>query len=270
VLCVGDVLLEYSAQGRLAEGAEQVLVVENEARQVGGAAAALRDLVALGACATFVSAVGNDNAGREIEQLMADEKGADIHLLVQPGRATATRSQFVAGGRVLLRADHDNAAPLGPFVREDLLRLARELVTSHGAAIVSDHGKGVLTEGVALEIIRAAREAGAKVVVAAEGGDPIRYRGADLLTITSPELAHATGMPADGANAVRAAAQALIERCAFGGLLVPEAGGGMALVEAGGAVTRARQFGATGIAVVAAALAGGLAPSEAVRRAASE
>jgi len=251
-------------------GAEPVLVVEHEARQVGGAAAVLRDLVALGATVTIVSAIGNDNAGREIEQLIAEEPGADIHLLVQPGRTTATRSRFVTGERVLLRAEHDNAAPLGPFVREDLLRLARELVTNHGAAIISDHGKGVLTEGVALEIIRAAREAGAKVVVAAEGGDPIRYRGADLLTITRPELAQATGMAVDGAAAVAAAARALIDRFAFGGLLVSGAGAGVVLVEGGGKVTRVRRFGANGIAIVAMALAAGLAPSEALRCAASE
>jgi D-beta-D-heptose 7-phosphate kinase/D-beta-D-heptose 1-phosphate adenosyltransferase len=270
VLCVGDVLLDYSVEGGLSEGAEPVLVVESEARRVGGAAIVLRDLVALGATATFVSAVGNDNAGREIEQLMAEERGADILLLVQPGRATATRSRFVAGDRVLLRAEHDNAAPLGPFVREDLLRLARELVTSHGAAIVSDHGKGVLTEGVALEIIRAAGDAGAKVVVAAEGGDPIRYRGADLLTVTGPELALATGMGVDGATAVTAAARALINRCALGALLVPEAGAGMVLIDAGGKTTRVRRFGANGIAIVAAALATGHVPSEALRLAASE
>jgi D-beta-D-heptose 7-phosphate kinase/D-beta-D-heptose 1-phosphate adenosyltransferase len=272
VLCVGDVLLEYTARGtrRDGSGAEPVLVVEDEVREVGGAATVLRALVRLGAAVTFVSAIGNDNVGREIEQLLADEKGADIHLLVQPGRATAMHSRFVAGERVLLRADHENAAPLGPFVREDLLRLARELVTSHGAAIISDHGQGVLTEGVALEIIRAAREAGAKVVVAAEGGDPIRYRGADLLTVTRAELAQATGMPAEHDAEVAAAAGALIDRCAFGGLLVAEPGAGVALIEAGGVVTRARQFGADGIAGIAAALAVGLAPSEALRRAAAE
>lgn len=272
VLCVGDVLLDYTARGARLDGhgAEPVLVVESEARRVGGAAAVLRDLVALGVQTTFVSAVGNDNAGREIEKLMAEEEGADIHLLVQPGRATATRSRFVAGDRVLLRADHDNAAALGPFVREDLLRLARELVTSHGAAIVSDHGKGVLTEGVALEIIRAAGEAGAKLVVAAEGGDPIRYRGADLLTMTRAELAQATGMAADSAAAMPVAARALIDRCAFGGLVVAEPGAPVVLVEAGGRVTHARRLGAKGIAVLAAALATGLAPPEAVRCAASE
>lgn len=272
VLCVGDVLLDYVAHGTRLDGrgAEPVLVVESEARQVGGAAAVLRDLTALGVRTTFVSAIGNDNAGREIEQLLAVEDGADIHLLVQPGRATASRSRFMAGGRVLLRADQDSAAPLGPFVREDLLRLARELVTSHGAAVVSDHGKGVLTEGVALEIIRAASEAGAKVVVAAEGGDPIRYRGADLLMMTRAELAHATGMPVSGMAAVAAAGRALIDRCAFRGLLVAEAGTAVALVEPGVPVVRLQRFGANGIAVVAAALAVGLATAEAVRRAGSE
>ena len=272
VLCAGDVVLDYSAQGTARRGrsAEPVLMVESETWQVGGAASVLRDLVALGATTTFVSAVGNDNAGREIERLMAEEKAADIHLLVQPGRATATRNRFVADGRVLLRADHDNAAPLGPFVREDLLRLARELVTSHGAAIISDHGKGVLTEGVALEIIRAAGDTGAKAVVAAEGGDPIRYRGAHLLTITRPELAQATGMPADDPAAATAAARALIDRCALGGLLVSGPGAAAALVEESGAVTRVRGFGARGIAVVAAALAAGLSLAEAVRLAVLE
>lgn len=270
VLCVGDVLLDYTARGKRYDdqGAEPVLVVENEARAVGGAAAVLRDLVALGARVTFVSAVGNDNAGREIEQLMAEEESADIHLLVQPGRTTATRSRFVSEGRTLLRADYDNAAPLGPFVREDLLRLARELVTSHGAAVISDHGKGVLTEGVALEIIRAAREGGARVVVAAEGGDLIRYRGAHLLTVTGPELAQAVGMPADSPAALSAAAGVLIDRCALDGLLVFGPGAGVVLVEDGGVVTRIRRFAANGVAVVAAALAAGLAPSEALNRAA--
>lgn len=272
VLCVGDVLLDYAARGTRVDGrgAEPVLIVESEAREVGGAAAVLRDLVGLGATVTFVSAIGNDNAGREIEQLMAEQSGADIHLLVQPGRATATRSRFVEGERVLLRADHDNAAPLGPFVREDLLRLARELVTTHGAAVISDHGKGVLTEGVALEIIRAARDAGAKVVVAAEGGDPIRYRGAHLLTMTRPELGHAVGMPVEGPAAMAAAAEALIDRCALDGVLVLGPGARVVLIEDGGVVTRVRAPPARAIVMIAAGLAAGMPAAAALRRAASE
>ena len=61
--------------------------------------------------------------------------------------------------------------------------------------VISDYAKGVLTDGVGLEIIKEAREAGAQVVVEPKGGDHIRYRGADLLMPSRRELAEATGMP---------------------------------------------------------------------------
>ena len=85
---------------------------------------------------------------------------------------------------------------------------------------------------------------------------------------TAPDGSAAT--PSACTAAVAAAAGALIDRCAFGGLLLAEAGTGMVLIEADGKITRVRRFGANGIAVLGAALAIGLAPSDALRRAASE
>ena len=73
----------------------------------------------------------------------------------------------------------------------------------------------MLTEGVALEIIRAAREAGAHVIVDPKGGDHIRYRGADLLKPNRRELAHATGMPVATDDEIVAASRALIETVRF-------------------------------------------------------
>lgn len=266
VLCIGDVIFEHSSHGRLTNGtADPVLVVDSETRRVGGAGRVLRDLAALGASASFISVVGNDAAGREIERLMAAEAGTEIHLLVQPDRSTATRSHFIAGDRQLLRADRESALPLGPYIREDVLRLACELVTTHGAVVISDHGKGVLTEGVALEVIKAAKEAGARVVVDAEGGDPIRYRGADLLTATRRELAQATGMPVSDPAAVAAAAGALIYRCALGGVLVSLGTDEALLVEAESAVHVEAAADDAGIAVLAAALGAGLAVRAALR-----
>ena len=109
------------------------------------------------------------------------QEGAEIHVLVQPERTTTVKTRYIAVNQQLLRADRESAIPLDPYIREDLLRLARELVTNQSVVIISDYAKGVLTDGVALEIIRAAREAGAHVIVDPKGGDPIRYRGADLL-----------------------------------------------------------------------------------------
>jgi D-beta-D-heptose 7-phosphate kinase/D-beta-D-heptose 1-phosphate adenosyltransferase len=279
VLCIGDVMLDHYVYGQVErvspEAPIPVLYVEREMRTLGGAGNVLRNLCALEASASFISVVGNDDAGREIQRLLADEHGAEVHLLVQPQRVTTVKSRYVAGNQQLLRADRETATPLDPFIREDLLRLARELVTSHPVVIISDYAKGVLTEGVALEIINAAHEAGSRVIVDPKAGDPIRYRGANLLKPNRRELATSTGMPVATEAEVVAAARMLIERCDFGAVLVSLGGDGMVLVRADGShFSQRAQFrevfdvsgaGDTAVAAIAAALGAGLDPEDAVR-----
>jgi D-beta-D-heptose 7-phosphate kinase/D-beta-D-heptose 1-phosphate adenosyltransferase len=235
VLCIGDVMLDHYVYGEVArvspEAPVPVLVVDSESYSLGGAGNVLRNLTALGAGISFVSVVGNDDAGREIQNLLAALDSAEIHVLVQPQRKTTVKTRFIAVNQHLLRADRENAIPLGPYTRDDLLRLARELVTNHSVVVISDYAKGVLTDGVAFEIIKQAREAGALVVVEPKGGDHIRYRGADLLMPSRQELAEATGMPATTEVEIVAAARALTERCGFGAVLVPLGREGMILVE---------------------------------------
>jgi D-beta-D-heptose 7-phosphate kinase / D-beta-D-heptose 1-phosphate adenosyltransferase len=240
VLCIGDVMLDHYVYGQVErvspEAPIPVLNIERELKTLGGAGNVLRNLAALGAQTSFISVVGNDDAGREIGRLLAQQEGAEVHVLVQPTRTTTVKTRYVAANQQLLRADRETAIPLDPYIREDLLRLARELVTDQSVVIISDYAKGVLTEGVALEIIRAAREGGAQIVVDPKGGDHIRYRGADLLKPNRRELAHATGMPAATEGEVVAAASALIERCGFGAVLASLGQEGMILVGADGTV----------------------------------
>ncbi|HEY1299026.1 MAG TPA: D-glycero-beta-D-manno-heptose-7-phosphate kinase [Stellaceae bacterium] len=240
VLCVGDVMLDHYVYGQVErvspEAPIPVLAVEREQTTLGGAGNVLRNLRALGAAASFISVVGNDDAGREVGRLLEAQAGAEIHVLVQPQRTTTVKTRYVAANQQLLRADRETAIPLDPYIREDLLRLARELVRVHPVVIVSDYAKGVLTEGVALEIIRAAQEAGARVIVDPKGGDPIRYRGADLLKPNRRELAEATGMPVATESEIVEAARALIVRCDFAAVLVSLGPEGMVLVAADGGV----------------------------------
>ena len=279
VLCIGDVMLDHYVYGQVErvspEAPIPVLCVERELKTLGGAGNVLRNLVALGASASFVSVIGSDDAGREIGRLLEAQDGAEVHVLVQPQRTTTVKTRYVAANQQLLRADRETAVPLGPFIREDLLRLARELVTTHSVVIVSDYAKGVLTEGVALEIIRAAREAGAFVIVDPKGGDHIRYRGADLLKPNRRELAHATGLPVATESEIAAAGNALIERCGFGAVLASLGQEGMVLVTADGAVHVQRAevrevydvsgAGDTVVAVLGAGIGSGISLVEAAR-----
>jgi D-beta-D-heptose 7-phosphate kinase / D-beta-D-heptose 1-phosphate adenosyltransferase len=279
VLCIGDVMLDHYIYGQVErvspEAPIPVLTIEHEFKTLGGTGNVLRNLTALGVAASFVSVVGNDEAGREIERLLAAQEGAEVHALVQPHRMTTVKTRYVAAHQQLLRADRETPSPLDPYIREDLLRLARELVTGQRVVIISDYAKGVLTEGVAFEIIRAAREAGIRVIVDPKGGDPIRYRGAHLVKPNRRELASATGMPVATEVEVVAAARALIERCGFETVLVSLGSEGMALVGADGTVhlqrARVREVfdvsgaGDTVVALIAAALAAGVGMIDAAR-----
>jgi D-beta-D-heptose 7-phosphate kinase / D-beta-D-heptose 1-phosphate adenosyltransferase len=279
VLCIGDVMLDHYIYGQVErvspEAPIPVLLIEHELMTLGGAGNVLRNLTALGVASSFISVVGSDDAGREIQRLLAVQNGAEVHALVQPQRTTTVKTRYVAANQQLLRADRETPSPLDPYIREDLLRLARELVRDHSVVIISDYAKGVVTEGVALEIIRAAREAGARVIVDPKGGDPIRYRGADMLKPNRRELAHATGMPVASETEIVAAARALIERCGFAAVLVSLGPEGLALVGADGAVHLQQAevhevydvsgAGDTMVAVVAAALGAGLDAVDAAR-----
>ncbi len=279
VLCIGDVMLDHYVYGQVErvspEAPIQVLEVEHEMKTLGGAGNVLRNLRALGAAASLISVVGNDEVGREISRLLEAQEGVEVHTLVQPQRMTTVKTRYIAAGQQLLRADRESTIPLDAYTREDLLRLARQLVTDHAVVIISDYGKGVLTEGVALEIIRAAHEAGAKVVVDPKGGDPIRYRGADILKPNRRELGHATGMPVGTESEIAAAAEALIERCDFKAVLASLGPDGMVLVDADGTVRVQRAevrevydvsgAGDTVVAVLAAALGAGIDLVDAAR-----
>jgi D-beta-D-heptose 7-phosphate kinase/D-beta-D-heptose 1-phosphate adenosyltransferase len=279
VLCIGDVMLDHYVYGEVdrvsPEAPVPVLTVDSETHSLGGAGNVLRNLAALGAGISFVSVVGNDDAGREIQNLLAALDGAEIHVLVQPQRQTTVKTRFIAVNQHLLRADRENSIPLGPYIRDDLLRLAHELVTSHDVVVISDYAKGVLTDGVGLEIIKTAREAGTCVVVEPKGGDHIRYRGADLLMPTRRDLAEATGMPTVTEPEIVAAARALIERCAFGAVLVSLGRDGMILVEPrSSAVFETMSHGDnydsggaddTAVAVLAAGLGAGFTLTEAAQ-----
>ena len=279
VLCIGDVMLDHYVYGQVErvspEAPIPVLWIEREIKTLGGAGNVLRNLRALGAAASFISVVGNDEAGREIGRLVEAQDGAEAHVLVQPQRTTTVKTRYIAGNQQLLRADHESAIPLDPYIREDMLRLARELVADHSVVVISDYAKGVLTEGVALEIIRAAREAGACVIVDPKGGDHIRYRGADLIKPNRRELAHATGMPVETDDEIIAASRALIERCGFNAVLASLGAEGSLLIAADGAahIQRAEVrevfdvsgAGDTVVATVAAALAVGVALTDAAR-----
>ncbi|MEX2648834.1 MAG: PfkB family carbohydrate kinase, partial [Alphaproteobacteria bacterium] len=107
VLVVGDVMLDRFVHGEVArispEAPIPVFRVTGEAAMPGGAGNVARNAAALGAAVTLVGVVGDDDEGRALAAMLANEAGITARLVADARRPTTTKTRHVAGGQQLLR-----------------------------------------------------------------------------------------------------------------------------------------------------------------------
>jgi D-beta-D-heptose 7-phosphate kinase/D-beta-D-heptose 1-phosphate adenosyltransferase len=166
VLVVGDAMLDRYVYGKVArvspEAPVPVIAVAREVAMPGGAGNVVRNLTALGAAVAFVSVVGDDQAGSDLTGLIGGQPNVEPWLLVQGGRATTTKTRFIAAGQQLLRADHEVAAPIHERLADRMVRIASDAVAATTAMVLSDYQKGVLAGDTCQRLIAAARAPGGK------------------------------------------------------------------------------------------------------------
>jgi D-beta-D-heptose 7-phosphate kinase/D-beta-D-heptose 1-phosphate adenosyltransferase len=282
VVCVGDLMLDrfvYGHADRISpEAPIPVVRIDREEAMLGGAGNVVRNIVGLGGQVEFVSVVGQDQAGREVLNLVAAIDGVEPHLLVERGRITTIKTRYVAGHQQMLRADRETDEPIGASIAEDAARLVCQAMKDCAVVAISDYAKGMLTPREIATIIQAARAAKRTVIVDPKGRDYARYKGATILTPNRREIAEATGLPADDDKGVELAARRVLKMTGAEAIVVTRGAEGMSIVPARGKVHHlpalAREVfdvsgaGDTVVATLATALAGGLTLRDAARLAA--
>ncbi|ABS63510.1 rfaE bifunctional protein [Parvibaculum lavamentivorans DS-1] len=277
VALAGDVMLDRFVYGHVErispEAPIPVLRVDEERAMPGGAGNVARNLAALGAEVTFLSAVGDDEAGADLKAALEREGGIEAALTVVPGRTTTQKTRFVAMSQQILRADRETTQPLDAASAERLLAALTSALKDRQVLVLSDYGKGVLTPAFARGAIAAARAAGIPVIVDPKGRDYSLYAGASVVTPNRKELGEATGAAVDTDEEIVAAARALMKAHDIGAVVVTRAQAGMSVITADGAVTHlkaeAREVfdvsgaGDTVVSTLAAALGTGLTLAEA-------
>ena len=241
VLCVGDLMLDRFVHGSVdrisPEAPIPILQINNEISMPGGAGNVVRNLAALGANVRFITALGNDSAGKELSVLLNSFDRVDPVLVVDTGRTTSIKTRYLAGNQQILRADQESTEALAPELADTLLSEARRALKDSDLVVLSDYGKGVLSSDLIQGVIEGAREAGKPVIVDPKGHDYARYQGADLITPNLTELEGATHLPVTNDDEVIAAAQKLIEDHDLSAVLATRSKDGMTLVAKDGEVT---------------------------------
>ena len=192
VLVVGDIMLDRYWFGEVErispEAPVPVVRVARREDRLGGAANVARNIVALGARATLLGIVGDDEAGGQVGRL-AREAGIAATLIGDPGLPTTLKMRVLGRQQQLLRIDFEQGP--GPAGLERLEAEARELIGRHDMVVLSDYAKGALGQVQAL--IRIARGLGVPVLVDPKGHPYQRYHGATMITPNRAEMQEAVG-----------------------------------------------------------------------------
>jgi rfaE bifunctional protein kinase chain/domain len=273
ILVVGDVMLDrywFGDVNRISpEAPVPVLKVERVEERPGGAANVARNIAALGAHATLLSVVGNDEAGACLEKLLKEHCNVVALLHRDNTFSTIIKLRAIARHQQLLRIDFETSP--GHEVLHTALEDFRAQLPLADAVILSDYGKGGLTH--IAEMIRLARAAGKPVLVDPKGDDYARYRGATLLTPNRSEFREVAGSWKTEAE-LNGKAEKLRTELQLDALLVTRSEDGMSLFRANEVQhepTHTREVfdvsgaGDTVIATLAVMLASGAALPDAMR-----
>jgi len=271
VLVVGDVMLDrywYGAVDRISpEAPVPVVRITREENRLGGCANVAFNAVSVGAQASLLSVVGDDEASHLLQDLIA-KSGITPYFGRDAQLKTTVKLRIIGRQQQLLRVDFENT-PQNEVLSSQTQQFM-QLLADHPVVLFSDYGKGGLAH--VNDMIAAARKANKAVLIDPKGSDFSRYAGATCITPNRAEFQQVVG----GWNSeeeLSAKAHNLRKQLQLDAVLLTRSEEGMTLFDAQGAAHIAAQarevFDVTGagdtvIATLAALVAAGMSLREAM------
>jgi rfaE bifunctional protein kinase chain/domain len=158
VAVVGDVMLDRYIWGQVdrisPEAPVPVVAVADMSVRPGGAANVAANLVSLGVKTTLAGIVGDDSSAAELTRFIREKGLTQMSLVTDPGRPTTEKIRIVAHSQQVVRADFESGEPISDRILKKLLSAVRSAVTGAKAVVVSDYGKGVVSNEV-MDLVRA-------------------------------------------------------------------------------------------------------------------
>ncbi|MGA8668836.1 MAG: D-glycero-beta-D-manno-heptose 1-phosphate adenylyltransferase [Terracidiphilus sp.] len=223
VLVVGDVMLDKYVWGSVErispEAPVPIVLSARLSNRPGGAANVGMNLVGLGAHATVVGFVGNDEDANTLHFLLIDG-GVNPLLVPVQGFPTTSKLRILSDSHQMLRLDFEKKESRPEAAYEELIRQAREEMAACAAVILSDYAKGALNERVCQTIIDDARTLGIPVLVDPKSLSFEKYRNATAVCPNLRELSLAAGTSSDDFSKLLDIAEAFVEKYGFDFLTV--------------------------------------------------
>lgn len=198
VMVLGDVMLDQFVRGRVGrispEAPVPVVEFESEIFVPGGAGNVARNLAELNAATELLGVMGEDEAGRQLKDVLEHDRIGCGGLVTCRGRMTSIKTRIVAHRQQVVRVDRESRTEVDGAATDRLLaELERGLKTAD-AVIVGDYAKGVVTQRLLDGARKLCRQRGVWLSVDPKPSHHLDLSGVSLLTPNRKEVFGLAGL----------------------------------------------------------------------------
>ena len=194
ILVIGDVMLDRYVIGEVnrisPEAPVPVLTVHEEQAVAGGAANVALNIRSLGAQVESIGWFGQDDRGNELVEILQNKEILVDQEFRFSSTATISKSRVTASNQQICRVDREAKSE---HYQPDLAKLGSlisEKVSQADAVIVSDYGKGFVTN----ELLSLVRKSSKFLAIDPKPSRLLDYSEPDLLTPNRMEALELAGM----------------------------------------------------------------------------
>jgi D-beta-D-heptose 7-phosphate kinase / D-beta-D-heptose 1-phosphate adenosyltransferase len=235
VLIVGDVMIDrfwWGSVNRISPEAP-VPVVNLKATTLapGGAANVAANISGLGANPFLVGITGDDAEAKLLPAILSTHNISNEYLVSSPSRPTTVKTRIIAHNQQIVRIDQESKGFLNIVDEENVWGKISGLLDKIGVIVISDYGKGLLTDKLIARLITYGKDNNKYVLVDPKGKDYSKYAGATILTPNRFEAAQVLGLDDSEQINVEEAGEKLISKLKLDSLLITQGEEGMTLFQ---------------------------------------
>jgi len=198
IIVIGDLILDKYLWGNCdrisPEAPVQIIDIDSDSYFLGGAGNVANNLISLGANVTVLSVVGQCGTASKITDLLKTAKVNSKHIIFEKNRRTSQKTRLISSQQQVIRFDRETLNDISEDSQDNLIAIFSSIVNDYDFVVLSDYGKGVLTEKLTQSIIKISKENDVKLIVDPKGSDYSKYKGAYTITPNKKEAVLATGI----------------------------------------------------------------------------
>lgn len=196
VLVFGDLMLDehiWSKVSRISPEAPVPIADVSHINHVpGGCGNVAANVAALGGIPLLVGVIGKDSSGDKLRKALSRAKISARQVIVDKERPTILKSRIIAGSQHVIRVDREDRTVLSDNLVKIISARLKKLIPKVDAIIISDYGKGMVTQKTTQLVVNLANKKKVPIAVDPKGVDYTKYRGATIITPNLRETAIAS------------------------------------------------------------------------------